>query len=232
MKTNLHFSIFKFVVVIGLNLIISMVSYSQTAKTYNLNIEHNYTDPSNGRKMLKVNFKMYSKGVKGHIIKPVLFVDVEKGVGHTFSDGTPLKYTGGNYTPGYDETWWEENWLGIYNDKLNPLPGNHTYWVRILVWDETLGRYIGDLNDTEWLSYTMEGSTNPSNSGSNYNGGYVPYNPYIYGNNPCGVCSSSGRCLQCNGSGISRNHAPGIVARCGYCGGTGYCATCGGRGYN
>lgn len=48
---------------------------------------------------------------------------------------------------------------------------------------------------------------------------------------PCGVCAQTGRCLQCNGTGVSV-HASGIMARCGYCGATGVCPTCHGRGYN
>lgn len=49
---------------------------------------------------------------------------------------------------------------------------------------------------------------------------------------PCGVCNSTGICLQCGGTGISPNHASGIKANCGYCGGTGKCGTCHGKGYN
>lgn len=58
-----------------------------------------------------------------------------------------------------------------------------------------------------------------------------PMPVYTPGNNPCGVCSQTGRCSICGGSGESPNHAPGIHARCGGCGGSGRCPTCGGRGY-
>lgn len=61
---------------------------------------------------------------------------------------------------------------------------------------------------------------------------YYPVTPTMPTTYPCGVCNSSGKCLHCGGTGISRNHAPGIVANCGYCGGTGLCPTCGGKGYN
>ena len=47
---------------------------------------------------------------------------------------------------------------------------------------------------------------------------------------PCGVCYQTGKCSFCNGTGISRNHAPGIIAKCGACGGTGKCSSCGGDG--
>ena len=57
----------------------------------------------------------------------------------------------------------------------------------------------------------------------------MPQQPTSY---PCGVCHQTGRCSNCNGTGASPNHAPGIYARCGACGGTGICATCHGTGYS
>lgn len=44
--------------------------------------------------------------------------------------------------------------------------------------------------------------------------------------NSCGVCSHTGKCSNCNGSGIS----PYSHSICGACGGSGRCATCNGTG--
>lgn len=75
------------------------------------------------------------------------------------------------------------------------------------------------------------GSQNEADQ-NNSTGGGTYYVPPVNTQNPCGVCSSSGRCYNCGGTGKSPNHAPGIDANCGACGGTGLCATCGGRGFN
>lgn len=211
-------------------LLFSICAQSQDARAYNLRIEHNALD-SNGRKLLKVSFNMKCSGVKGHTLKPVLFIDREKGVAHYFDDGKQMKWEGSDYYATYDDTYWEGggHWLGIYNDRLNPLPGTNIYHARILIWDVTLGRYIGNLNDTEWVAFYNTGAQSSNNGGgANY---YVLPTPQTPTTNPCGVCSSSGKCSTCYGRGISPNHAAGIYANCGACGGTGRCSTCRGLGY-
>lgn len=92
------------------------------------------------------------------------------------------------------------------------------------------GRYFYRLNNYSLMDY--------SQMTGNYPGGQTVAPAPVYPTpvypttNPCGVCNSTGRCSGCNGTGISPNHAPGIVAKCGYCGGSGRCATCGGKGYH
>lgn len=215
-------------------LLISVSAYvavAQSAKAYNVTLHHNVIDESNGRAMLKVSYKLTCSGVQGHTLVPVLFIDRERGVGHKFANGSVMKQDGPRYYAEYPTTYWQGDgqFIAIYNDQLNPLPGTHTYNARILVWDCNLQCYIGDLNDTEWVSFKNTG--NSPSAPSNYGGGYVPYVPQAPQQNPCGVCNQSGRCSICGGSGLSPNHAPGILARCGGCGGSGKCPTCGGRGW-
>lgn len=219
---------------------------AQSARTSNLRIEHNV--PSGNRQLLKVNFRMDSWGVKGHEIQPILFIDREKGQAHYFADGKQMKQEGNICTPGYENTVFNDFWLGIYNDALNPLPGEHTYWVRILVWDHTLGQWISDnsINATEWVSYTMTGAA-PSNNNSG--GGYAPiynnsnnYNNNSGGsasnyNNPatkrtCPICGGSGSCRQCGGTGnrVVNTYRQTHINTCGVCHGTGKCTQCHGSG--
>lgn len=45
----------------------------------------------------------------------------------------------------------------------------------------------------------------------------------------CGICYGSGKCSNCNGTGVSTS---GHAHWCGACGGSGKCGTCGGSGYS
>ncbi len=198
--------------------------HAQTAKVYNFKLVHNFDD--NGRKMLKMCFHYMCSGAKGHTIYPVAFVDKERGNPHRFKDGSYMLQKGASVTVPYETTYWNDGvWLGIYNDALNPLPGKHEYNVCILVYDETVGRYITDDN-LAWASYTMTGASQTVTS--------VPVMPYIPSQQmySCGVCSGTGKCSFCFGTGWGKNHAPGILAKCGACNGSGYCSTCGGKGWH
>lgn len=176
---------------------VALPGMAQTAKAHSLQMTHNYVDPNNGRKMLKVNFKMEAHGLAGHTLKPVLFIDVNKGSGHKFANGSPMKQEGCDFYVQWNDTYWNSGdaFLGIYNDSLNPLPGKHTYWGRILIWDTNTGRYLPPLDGTEWFSYDMTGS-----GGSASDGGGI-YIPPVYngGPTPCGVCHQTGRCATCAG---------------------------------
>lgn len=210
-------------------ILIAIPVSAQYAEVYDVVLHHNVTDSGTGRSMLKATFKMMCRGVKGHTIRPILFVDKQPGTPHHFKNGDNMLINGSEYYASYETTYWENgDWLAIYNDALNPLPGTNEYYVRILVYDVTTGSYISDIPNVGWVSYTMTGASQPST--------IVPDVPYImtpsYGNNQCGVCYGSGRCSTCGGTGISPNHAPGIIAKCGACGGTGRCNTCSGRGYH
>ena len=225
----------KVTVLIAIILCVVLQASAQWARANNLSIIHNVND--NGRPMLKVCFTLEAHGLQGHTLIPVLFVDRDKGVGHVYKNGQPMKHDGTQYYVPYQDTYWngDGQFIGIYNDSLNPLPGKHTYNVRILVWDSTTSSYVGstDINDTEWCSYDMTGASqgySPVPAGRMIdNSSYpIPYTPPVNAN--CGVCGGTGRCSICGGSGTSPNHASGIRASCGGCGGTGKCATCRGLG--
>jgi len=179
-------------------------------------------DPNNGRTMLKFHFTMAVKDAVGHRVHAVMFVDVTpKSQGHKFANGNPMMAD----APGMDCTWREtyttgDWWVGIYNDQLNPLPGTHTYHTRLGTWDETLKRYIGF---SEFLTYDLTGAQ-PSGGGviPNYSPSPQPIT--------CGVCSGTGKCSNCHGSGISPYNVR--TTPCGACGGNGRCTTCRGTGYS
>lgn len=86
-----------------------------------------------------------------------------------------------------------------------------------------------NVTDSYGNIYMAPSSGNSGNTSPGYVPTPAPTLPTTY---PCGVCSQTGRCLKCGGTGIGPNHAPGIIAKCGYCGGTGVCPTCHGKGYN
>lgn len=127
-----------------------------SATAYNLKLDKNAE--SNGRKMIKVSFNMKSSGAKGHILKPVITIERADGNPHKHPDGSPVEWkSNADYEAKYDETTWTEdgNWLGIYCDKLDPLPGNNKYAAVIRIWDETLGKYISDEKNLQrcWFDY-------------------------------------------------------------------------------
>lgn len=210
-------------------LIVPFNMFAQWGKATNVRIEHNVRD-SNGRAMLQVHFNMEVHNANGHQIKPILFVDSPAGTPHHWANGQNMTSDGNTYTSTYEDSYWNGNqeWIGIYNDSLNPKPGKNTYYARIGIWDCNLSRWINDWDNTPFVTYDMTGSA-PAQSPS-YN--VQPYMPVMPQQNQCGVCGGTGRCSICGGTGVSPNHAPGIHAKCGGCGGTGHCSTCSGRGWN
>ncbi|MDE6553814.1 MAG: hypothetical protein K2K98_12785 [Muribaculaceae bacterium] len=126
------------------------------ATAYNLKLDKDAM--SDGRKMIKVSFNMKSSGAKGHILKPVIIIQRADGTPHKHHDGSPVEWkSNANYEAKYDETTWTDdgNWLGIYSDRLDPLPGNNKYAAVIKIWDETLGKYISDEKNLQrcWFDY-------------------------------------------------------------------------------
>ena len=181
--------------------------------------------------MLKVHFHFKCVGSKGHKVHPIAYIQADNGKIHTYKDGKQAACSGKSRVAPYESTVWKgDEWLGFYKDRLTVLPGKHTYHVRVLIYDDTLKRYITNTKNVPRVSYTMTGRQSAPSTPSAPSGGYVPYTP----STPmtCGVCSGSGRCSTCGGTGISPNHAPGIEAGCGACGGTGTCSACHGMGYH
>lgn len=207
----------------------SLSANAQTAQVYDLRLEPNAVDK--GRGMLKVHFHFKCVGAKGHKVHPIAYIQADNGKIHTYKNGKQAACSGKSRVAPYESTVWKgDEWLGFYKDRLTVLPGKHTYHVRVLVYDDTLKRYITNTKNVPRVSYTMTGRQSAPSTPSAPSGGYVPYTP----STPmtCGVCSGSGRCSTCGGTGISPNHAPGIEAGCGACGGTGTCSACHGMGYH
>ena len=101
---------------------------------------------------------MKSSGVNGHILKPVIIIERTDGTPHKHPDGSPIEWKSATkYEAIYEETSWTDgsNWLGIYCDKIDPLPGNNKYAAVIKIWDETLGKYISDEKNLQrcWFDY-------------------------------------------------------------------------------
>lgn len=154
--------------------------------------------------------------------------------------------------PDYDHTTYNDWWVFMPYSALHLYNGSYNCKIVTLSHDITHNSWNAEAR--HYVSFTY--SNGNQNVAPQYMPNYVqqvpntvqntpscldqtPYyvSPYgvtptpTYGNTPCGVCNTTGRCSICGGSGVSPNHAPGIHVDCGGCGGTGKCATCGGRGY-
>ena len=198
--------------------------FAQTATFSDLRLEHNATDPNNGRTLLKFHYQMHVSGALGHKVHAVMFVDIPAGTGHKFANGSPMKADANTMDCSGPDTYSQGDWwVGVYNDQLNPLPGKNTYYTRLFAWDETLGRYIGN---SEFLTFDMTGSqpSAPAPSGGGVNPYYNPAPQRI----TCGNCSGTGKCSNCHGSGISPYNVR--TTPCGACGGRGICTSCHGTG--
>lgn len=91
-----------------------------------------------------------------------------------------------------------------------------------------------ELDDLHTTSYTQFKLKNPgkiapgeqASQSVSTSGDYsAPYTPSQHPNY-CGICNRTGKCTNCNGTGIS----PYSKSICGACGGDGKCKTCGGSG--
>lgn len=211
-----------------ISLVVPITMSAQWGKTTNVRIEHN-VKTDNGRTMLQVHFNMEAHHANGHQIKTMLFIDCPAGTPHHWVNGQNMVQEGNHYISNYEDCYWNgDQWIGIYNDCLNPKPDKNIYYARIGIWDVTLNRWLNDWDNTPFVSYEMTGSA-PAQT-PYYN--VQPYIPATPQQNLCGVCGGTGRCSICGGTGLSPNHASGIRANCGGCGGTGICPTCSGRGWN
>lgn len=142
---------------------------AQTASANNVQLHHNVD--LNGRIALKATYTLSCTNARGHELIPILFIDRAKGVPHYYRDGRNMKQEGPVYRANneWESTYWESDgqFIAIFNDYLNPLPGKNEYNARILVYDKTLGYFIGDVPNVPWISFVMEGaqSINQSSTG-------------------------------------------------------------------
>ena len=239
-------------------IIVSFFTFTVKAQTASAdNVKLHYNVDFNGRKALKATYTLSCTNARGHELIPVLFIDRAKGVPHYYRDGKNMKADGPVYRADNESlsTYWNGSgqFIAIFNDMLNPLPGKNEYNARILVYDKTLGSYIGDVSNVPWISFVMEGaqpinqsssgllidktSVDPSLTGPtfDYSGGSTGGN-HNYQNPAtsykCPICNGTGRCNSCGGTGkrvvntVKSTH----IHTCGICHGTGRCHQCHGTG--
>lgn len=150
---------FALIIILGVMGCVNSVN-AQSASFSNIWLEHN-VPIGDGLTMLKFHYSMNVQGALGHKVHAVMFVDIPKGVGHHFSDGSVMKVDATTLGCSWESTnttgdWW----VGIRTDMLNPLPGKNTYYTRLGAWDETTRQYIGW---SDFLAYDITGQTNVQN---------------------------------------------------------------------
>lgn len=244
----------KRVVFLFVAMLATLAASGQRVEVSELRLEHNVSTPEGP--MLKMCFRMSAHNLLGHKIIPKLFIDRAPGVSHYWANGGQMVQDGVRYEPNYVDCYWNDvQWIGIYNKALNPLPGTQTYNARVLVWDETAGRYVTDNSKVPWVSFTNTGVAQANNAGVSTSMQYVygqrmvdkttinipgvntvvPYtnttttvNKNTGGNSKiksCRSCGGSGRCVFCGGGGKS-SHTGGD---CPTCRGSGWCIYCHGH---
>ena len=109
----------------------------------------------NGQKMLQFWFGCSIKGARGHNVAFIMSIECPQGTYHKYANGTDMVYEHTNHVYlGWDDTNVNNQWLGTYNNALNPKPGTNTYFAHISVKDVNTGRIIGRSN---YLTFTMTG---------------------------------------------------------------------------
>jgi hypothetical protein len=132
--------------------------FAQSVTFSDLRLEHNAPDNS-GRNMLQFHYSVTVTGCQGHDVRLYMWVDIPQGVTHYYADGNKMISQSNNLHCSWETTNFQNGWIGIYNDQLNPKPGKNTYYTRLGAWDETLGQYIGW---SDFLSFENTGSIGPT----------------------------------------------------------------------
>jgi hypothetical protein len=114
-------------------------------------LEHNVVN--DGKKMIKCHYSANIYGAAGHQVKLVMSIECPKGERHYGTKGRPVEYSK-TFDNNYDNTAYRDKWIGIYNNSINPLPGKHTYYVRLTFYDLTTGEFLGE---SDCMSFTMTG---------------------------------------------------------------------------
>lgn len=219
--------------------------FAQSVTFSDIRLEHNVPDNS-GRKMLQFHYSMTVMGCQGHDVRVYMWVDIPQGVTHYYANGNKMISQSNNLHCSWETTNFQNGWIGIYNDQLNPRPGKNTYYTRLGAWDETLKRYIGW---SDFLSFTNTGSGSDNHQelcywckGKRscticYGVGY--FTPTLL----CTSCHGTKMCAHCYGTGyepiinqpiINNQPVPPTYTRekieCVDCKGSGKCTWCAGRG--
>lgn len=128
--------------------------FAQSVTFSDIRLEHNVPD-NNGRNMLQFHYSVTVTGCQGHDVRIYMWVDIPQGVTHYYADGNKMISQSDILHCPWETTNFQNGWIGIYNDQLNPKPGKNTYYTRLGAWDETLGKYIGW---SDFLSFENTGS--------------------------------------------------------------------------
>lgn len=99
-----------------------------------------------GGKALLCHYTINANGVKGHNLKLVISIESPKGI--------DIHVSKINLTCNYDSTVWNDRTTAIGNHKFVK-PGEKTYYVRYMLYDETLGTTLAS---TQYMSFTMTGA--------------------------------------------------------------------------
>lgn len=198
--------------------------YCETADFQKIWLEHNIMH--NSQKCLAIKVEVVVSYLNGENIEFVAFVDTPKGVGHKDKNNNYRNQEGNVCVSStdksiYDHCRWEAYTLYLPNDEIHPLPGTHTYFVRVFAFHK--GSPIGH---SEFVSFDMTGqvetATVQGEVCSNCNGTgkvlcgfckgkghfvyqhFSSYPPFSYlKDDVCHHCNQTGKiiCTWCNGTG-------------------------------
>lgn len=131
-------------------------SNEPTITFYNCKLEEN-AKGSDGATYLRFHYSCAIKGAKGHELRKVITVETPKGTMHRKKDGTPMEwYSDQPLLIDSDNSDIKDRYYGINYKTLNLLPGKHTYYARMKIYDKGTGELIGT---SPYLTYTMTGNT-------------------------------------------------------------------------
>lgn len=117
--------------------------FAQSVTFSRYSLKANASDGT-GREILKYHYAATVSGCMNHNVKFYMVVNTPvQHTRHTFPDGSEMCAVSENMFCQTNSTSTNDGcWLGIYQDRLNPLPGENTYYVRIEARDETTGRFL------------------------------------------------------------------------------------------
>lgn len=118
--------------------------FAQSVTFSHYSLDANVSDGT-GHEILKYNYSATVSGCMNHNIKFYMVVNTPvQHARHKYQDGSDMCSVSENLFCQTNSTSTNDgSWLGIYQDQLNPLPGENTYYVRIEAKDETMGRWLG-----------------------------------------------------------------------------------------
>lgn len=88
-----------------------------------------------GQRILQYYFDIDFYGMKGKNLQVMLAIEYPQGTYYRYANGQPMVYSGQPFRCNDDISSFKGQWLGIYVNALNPMPGRHTYYARIYVFD-------------------------------------------------------------------------------------------------